>query len=172
MGRPPLVAVCGPGEAGAEEERLAQEVGRLLAERGAVVLCGGLGGVMAAAARGASGAGGLCVGLLPGEDADAAAPAVGLAIPTGLGELRNGLLVRACAGVVAIGGAYGTLSEIAFALRLGRPVVGIGTWELHRAGAAAPDPGVRVVGSPSEAVDAVLTAIATQTRPRRGTVTP
>jgi uncharacterized protein (TIGR00725 family) len=160
MARPPLVAVCGPGEADAEAERLAEEVGRLLAERGAVVLCGGLGGVMAAAARGAAAAGGLCVGLLPGEDPDAAAPELGLAIPTGLGELRNGLLVRACAGVVAIGGAYGTLSEIGFALRLGRPVVGLRTWELRRPGAGPPDPGVRVAGSAAEAVDSVLTAIA------------
>ena len=160
MARPPLVAVCGPGEADAEEERLAEEVGRMLAERGAVVLCGGLGGVMAAAARGASGAGGLCVGLLPGDDPEAAAPAIGLALPTGLGELRNGLLVRACAGVVAIGGAYGTLSEIGFALRLGRPVVGVRTWELRRAGADTADPGVRTAGSAAEAVDSVLTAIA------------
>ena len=160
MARPPLVAVCGPGDAGAEEERLAEEVGRLLVERGAVVLCGGLGGVMAAVARGAARAGGLCVGLLPGEDAESAAPEVGLAIPTGLGELRNGLLVRACAGVVAIGGAYGTLSEIAFALRLGRPVVGLGTWELRHTGSAAPDPGVRTAATAAGAVDAVLTAIA------------
>ena len=160
MARPPLVAVCGPGEAGAEEERLAEEVGRMLTERGAVVVCGGLGGVMAAAARGATGAGGLCVGLLPGDDPEAAAPSIGLALPTGLGELRNALLVRACAGVVAIGGAYGTLSEIGFALRLGRPVVGVGTWELRRAGAGTPDPGVRIAGSAAEAVDSVLTAIA------------
>ena len=115
---------------------------------------------MAAAARGVAAAGGLCVGLLPGDDPEAAAPGVGLAIPTGLGELRNGLLVRACAGVVAIGGAYGTLSEIAFALRLGRPVVGVRTWELRRDRANAPDPGVRPAGSAAEAVDAVLTAIA------------
>jgi uncharacterized protein (TIGR00725 family) len=159
MPRPPLVAVCGPGEADAEEERLAEEVGRLLVEGGAVVLCGGLGGVMAAVARGAAGAGGLCVGLLPGTDPEAAAPAVGVAIPTGLGELRNGLLVRACAAVVAIGGGYGTLSEIGLALRLGRPVVGLRTWELRRPGAGAPDPGVIVAGSAAAAVERALTAI-------------
>jgi uncharacterized protein (TIGR00725 family) len=159
MARPPLVAVCGPGEADAEEERLAEEVGRLLAERGAVVLCGGLGGVMAAVARGAAGAGGLCVGLLPGTDAEAAAPAVGVAIPTGLGELRNGLLARACAAMVAIGGGYGTLSEISLALRLGRPVVGLRTWELRRAGAGEPDRGVTVAGSAADAVERALTAI-------------
>lgn len=160
MARPPLVAVCGPGEAGAEEERLAEEVGRRLAEAGAVVLCGGLGGVMAAVARGVASAGGLCVGLLPGGDAAAAAPEIGLAIPTGLGEVRNALLVRACTAVVAIGGGYGTLSEIGLALRLGRPVVGLGTWELRRAGAADVDPGVTVAGSPAEAVERALTAIA------------
>ena len=165
MARPVLVAVCGPGQAGAEEERLAEEVGRRLAEAGAVVLCGGLGGVMAAAARGAGAAGGLCVGLLPGDDPEDAAPEIGLAIPTGLGELRNGLLVRACGAVVAIGGAYGTLSEIGFALRLGRPVVGLHTWELRRPGAAEPDPGVLVAGSAAEAVERALTAIV-----RRGEV--
>jgi uncharacterized protein (TIGR00725 family) len=132
-----------------------------------VVLCGGLGGVMAAAARGAAAAGGLCVGLLPGEDPETAAAEVGLAIPTGLGELRNGLLIRACAGVVAIGGAYGTLSEIGFALRLGRPVVGVRTWELRRGGANAPDPGVLPAGSAAEAVDAVLAAISTHRAARR-----
>ncbi|MEA2672497.1 MAG: hypothetical protein QOG45_2717 [Chloroflexota bacterium] len=165
MARPVLVAVCGPGQAGAEEERLAEEVGRRLAEAGAVVLCGGLGGVMAAAARGARAAGGLCVGLLPGDDPQDADPEVGLALPTGLGELRNGLLVRACGAVVAIGGAYGTLSEIGFALRLGRPVVGLHTWELRRPGAAAPDPGVLVAGSAAEAVERALTAVV-----RRGEV--
>jgi hypothetical protein len=165
MARPALVAVCGPGRAGAEEERLAEEVGRRLAEAGAVVLCGGLGGVMAAAARGARAAGGLCVGLLPGDDPQDADPEVGLALPTGLGELRNGLLVRACGAVVAIGGAYGTLSEIGFALRLGRPVVGLHTWELRRPGAAAPDPGVLVAGSAAEAVERALTAVV-----RRGEV--
>jgi uncharacterized protein (TIGR00725 family) len=165
MPRPVLVAVCGPGQAGEEEERLAEEVGRRLAEAGAVVLCGGLGGVMAAVARGARAAGGLCVGLLPGDDPEHAAPEVGLALPTGLGELRNGLLVRACGAVVAIGGAYGTLSEIGLALRLGRPVVGLHTWELRRPGAAEPDPGVQVAGSAAEAVERALTAIV-----RRGEV--
>ncbi len=165
MGRAPLVAVCGPGRATAEEERLAEAVGRGLAEAGAVVLCGGLGGVMAAAARGVRAAGGLCVGLLPGDDPEEAAPEVGLALPTGLGELRNGLLVRASAAVVAIGGAHGTLSEIALALRIGRPVVGLRTWELRAPGAAGPDPGVVSAGSAADAVARVLTAIA-----RRGDV--
>jgi uncharacterized protein (TIGR00725 family) len=159
MPRPPLVAVCGPGEATPEEERLAEEVGRLLAERGAVVICGGLGGVMAAVARGASAAGGLCVGLLPGADPEAAAPEVTLALPTGLGELRNGLIARACAAMVAIGGGDGTLSEIGLALRLGRPVVGVRTWEVRSAGATGPDPRLLVATSAREAVGRVLDTI-------------
>jgi uncharacterized protein (TIGR00725 family) len=160
MPRPPLIAVCGPGQATAEEERLAEEVGRLLVAAGAVVLCGGLGGVMAAVARGAAGAGGLCVGLLPGADAEVAAPQIGLAIPTGLGELRNGLIARACAAMVAIGGGYGTLSEIGFALRLGRPVVGLRTWEVRRAGSATVDPGVVAAVTAAEAVERALAAVA------------
>src|SRR5208283_281209 len=99
----------------------AEEVGRRLAERGAVVVCGGLGGVMAAACRGAAGAGGLSVGLLPGESRQAANPWVAVTLPTGLGELRNGLVVRASGVLVALGGGYGTLSEIALALKTGCP---------------------------------------------------
>jgi uncharacterized protein (TIGR00725 family) len=112
----------------------AEEVGRRLAEHAAVLVCGGLGGVMAAACRGAAGAGGRTVGLLPGADRTAANPWVEVAVPTGLGELRNGLVVRAADAVIAIGGGYGTLSEIALALKLERPVIGLGTWELARAG--------------------------------------
>jgi len=124
------VAVIGPGDATADEERDAEVVGRELADAGAVVLSGGLGGVMAAACRGAQEAGGLTVGLLPGGERSAANPWVTVAIPTGMGELRNGLIARAADALVAIGGGFGTLSEIALALRLGRPVVGLGTWDI------------------------------------------
>jgi uncharacterized protein (TIGR00725 family) len=124
------VAVVGPDEATAEELENATAVGRGLAARGAIVVCGGLGGVMAAACRGAQAAGGMSVGLLPGGDRRAANRWVTVALPTGLGELRNGLVVRAADAVIAVGGAYGTLSEIALALRTGVPVVGIGTWEI------------------------------------------
>jgi len=86
---------------------------------------------MASASRGAASVGGLVVGLLPGLDRAEANEWVTVAIPTGLGELRNGLVVRACDAVVAVGGAYGTLSEIAFALGAGKPVVGIGTWDVE-----------------------------------------
>src|SRR5262245_24583712 len=108
----------------------AELLGRLLAARGAVVVCGGLGGVMEAVARGAADAGGLVLGILPGTDRQDANEHLTLARTTGMGEMRNALVVRAADAVIAVGGAYGTLSEIAFALRTGVPVVGIGTWDL------------------------------------------
>lgn len=157
--RPPMVAVCGAGVASPEEARDAAEVGRLLAEAGVVVVCGGLGGVMEAAAAGASTAGGVVVGLLPGLDAADAAPGVTVALPTGLDEMRNLLVVRAAAAVVAVGGAYGTLTEVAFALRLGRPVAALRSWEVRRPGTAAADPAVHVAASPEDAVDHVLARI-------------
>jgi uncharacterized protein (TIGR00725 family) len=145
----PYVAVIGPGDATGEQVRAAERVGELLAQRGAVVVTGGLGGVMAAACRGSREAGGLTVGLLPGSDRNAANEHVQVAIPTGLGELRNGLVVRAADAVIAVGGAYGTLSEIAFALRTNVPVVGLESWAID---------GVRSANSPEEAVDLALKA--------------
>jgi uncharacterized protein (TIGR00725 family) len=126
----PYVAVIGAGDATAEQERSAETVGRVLAERGAIVVTGGRGGVMAAASRGAVSAGGTAVGILPGTDRDEANAWVTVAIPTGLGELRNGLVIRAADVVVAVGGAYGTLSEIALALRAGLHVIGLDTWAI------------------------------------------
>jgi len=110
------VAVAGPGEASAEERDAAEAVGRELARRGAVLVCGGLGGVMEAACRGAKQAGGTTVGILAGKDRSDANPFVDIAIATGLGQARNAVIVRAADAVVAIGGGYGTLSEIALAL--------------------------------------------------------
>ena len=133
------VAVIGPSEASAAEITQAEAVGRLLAEAGAVVVCGGLGGVMEAVARGAATAGGMVVGVLPGRARADANPHVTVAIATGMGEMRNALIVRAVDAVVAVGGAYGTLSEIAFALRTGVPVVGLDTWDLDDV-IDAPDP--------------------------------
>jgi uncharacterized protein (TIGR00725 family) len=130
----PYVAVVGGGACSPHEATTAEQVGRMLAERGAVVVCGGLGGVMEAACRGAKSADGITVGLLPGLDRSEANPFVDVAIPTGLGEARNALVVRAADAVVAIGGEFGTLTEIAFALRTEVPVVGIGTFELVRDG--------------------------------------
>lgn len=131
---PYCIAVIGPGEATTEEARAAERVGHLLGTAGHTVLTGGLGGVMAAASRGAAAAGGLTVGLLPGSDRAAGNPHLTVSIPTGLGELRNGLLVRAADAVIAVGGSWGTLSEIALAVRTGVPVVVIGGWRLPEDG--------------------------------------
>lgn len=145
----PLVAVIGGSSCTTEEAELAGAVGRLLAERGAVLVCGGLGGVMEAAARGAKQAGGLTIGILPGGDRTAANPSIDVAIPTGMGEMRNALLVRAAQGVIAIGGGWGTLSEIALACRIKTPVVG-----LHDAFTQALD--IPRVKRPEDAVHWVL----------------
>lgn len=127
----PYVAVVGPSQASPQELHVAEEVGAALAEAGALVVTGGLGGVMEAACRGARSRRGRTLGLLPGEDRDEANGWVDVAVATGLGELRNGLVVRASDAVVAVGWSHGTLSEVALALRTGRPVVGIGDWERH-----------------------------------------
>ena len=124
------IAVVGGSAASDQERRTAEEVGRRLAVAQAMVVCGGLGGVMEAACRGAKAAGGRTLGILPGEDRRDANPWVDVAVPTGLGEARNALVVRAADAVIAVGGEYGTLSEIALALKAGKPVVGIGTWDI------------------------------------------
>jgi uncharacterized protein (TIGR00725 family) len=140
------VAVVGPGDAAPAEIEAAELVGRGIAQAGGVVVCGGLGGVMEAACRGATSAGGMTVGILPGTDRRAANEWVRVALPTGLGELRNGLVVRAADVVVAVAGAYGTLSEVALALKTGVPVIGLGTWEIE---------GVHAVDSPESALRAI-----------------
>jgi len=144
------VAVVGPASASPVEEETAEQVGRLLAGRGAVVVTGGLDGVMAAASRGARGGGGTTLGVLPGNERADANPWIDVALPTGMGEARNALVVRAADGVIAVGGEYGTLSEIALALKLGRPVIGIGTWTLERGGKA--DDGVLRANDAEQAV--------------------
>ena len=146
----PYVAVIGPGQADGEVLEAAEAVGRELARRGATVVCGGRGGAMEAACRGAREAGGTTVGILPGDSRSEANPWVSVAIATGLGELRNGLVVRAGDAVVAVGGEFGTLSEIGFALKLGRPVVGLTTWELARRGEPVTD-AIVVASDPVEA---------------------
>jgi hypothetical protein len=157
-GKPPYVAVCGSGEATVQEEAWAEEVGRRIAEAGAVLVCGGLGGVMDAAARGCEAAGGISIGILPGEGRDAASPHLTMSIPTGLGEARNALVVRAADALIAIGGEFGTLSEIALGLKLGKPVVGLHTWDLGKGGSHV-DAIVRAE-TPEEAVREALDAIA------------
>jgi uncharacterized protein (TIGR00725 family) len=148
------IGVLGPNTVTAEQHVLGMDVGRCIAEAGAVLLCGGLGGMMLAAAEGAKSAGGQTVGILPGNARSAANPFIDTAIPTGLGTYRNALLVNACDAVIAIHGAFGTLSEIAFALRLDTPVVGLDTWEVRRNGKT--DPSIHVVHSAQEAVDLAI----------------
>lgn len=130
----PYAAVIGPGSCTQAEARTAYEVGHGLAARGFVLVTGGLGGVMEAACHGARDAHGTTLGILPEADRSAANPHVDLAIPTGMGEMRNALVVRCADVVVAVGGEHGTLSEIAFALKTRVPVVGIDTWDLARGG--------------------------------------
>jgi len=125
------VAVVGPSEPDDPSfMEQAREAGRLLAERGHVVVTGGLGGVMAAAAAGVAEAGGTAVALLPGSSRAAASPGHTIVIPTGLGEMRNALIIRSADAVLAIGGAWGTLSEIALAVRTGVPVFAVRSWDL------------------------------------------
>jgi len=148
------VAVVGGGEAGTDALDVAQEVGRHLAKRGAVVVCGGLGGVMEAVCRGAKLEGGTTVGILPTEDRGNANQYVDIAIATGMGGARNALVVRAADVLIAIDGEFGTLSEIALALRTGTPVVGIDTWELSIGGEVAD--AILRINDPVAAVEAAL----------------
>lgn len=148
------IAVSGGGEADDVACRMAEAVGRELARRGAVVVTGGLGGAMAAACRGAKAEGGTTIGILPSDDRADANPWVDTAVPTGLGEGRNALVVRAADAVIAVAGEFGTLSEIALALKLGKPVVGLGTWELARGG--HPVDAVIVAATPAEAAEAAV----------------
>jgi hypothetical protein len=149
------VAVVGAGDADDELAAAAEEVGRRLAQAGAAVVCGGLGGVMEAACRGAKSAGGLTVGILPGRRRADANRWVDVAIPTGMGETRNALVVMSADAVVAVGGEHGTLSEVAFGLKLGRPVVGLRTWRLVR-GDGAVDESIVPTEDAQAAVAAVL----------------
>ena len=144
-------------DATASELAGAEEAGAAIAAAGGTLICGGLGGVMEAACRGARSRGGMTVGILPGADRDDANGWVVLAVPTGLGEARNAVVVAAADAVVAIGGGWGTLTEIGFALRAGKPVLGVGTWELERGGAAVA--GVRAVDDAATAVAEALRSV-------------
>ena len=156
--RPPTLAVIGGNRAGEADLAAAEAVGREIALAGAALVCGGLGGIMEAACRGAAGAGGLTIGLLPGTDPAAANPAVRVAIPTGLGHFRNFLVVRAAAGVVALPGAAGTLSEAAMARTLEKPLVTLtGSPDGSPTGSPlAAVPGAVAADSPAEAVALLL----------------
>ena len=144
------IGIIGSSRPSPEGARLAEAVGRLLGRAGVILVCGGLGGVMEAAARGAAAGGALTVGLLPGTQAEDANPYIALPLPTGLSYARNILVVRASQALIAIEGGYGTLSEIALALALGVPVIGLN--------AAYEDPKTRRAGSAEEAVKLALAA--------------
>ena len=150
----PYISVIGAGLASEDETAAAEEIGRLLADAGAILVCGGLGGVMDAAARGCEAAGGTSVGILPGDDRSSGSPHLTVRIATGLGEARNAIVARAADAVIAVGGEFGTLSEIAFALKMGRPVIGLGTWALDLEGLPG-DPLLRA----ADPVDAVAKAL-------------
>ncbi len=153
MNRDIYVAVVGPSATTPTEHALGEEIGRLIAEAGAVLVCGGLGGLMEAAASGCAQAGGRSVGILPGEREDAN-PYVTVAVATGMGEARNAIVVRTADVVIAVSGEFGTLSEIALALKMGRPVVGLDTWELSKA--SAPIDAIVPASTPAEAVAKAL----------------
>jgi len=134
MAKKKFIAVIGGGEPSPEEAKLAEEVGRELARQGVILVCGGLGGVMEAACRGASSEGGVTIGILPGDNPRTANPYVQIPIVTGIGYARNVAVVKSAQAVIAIGGSYGTLSEIAYARQSDIPVIGLNTWSLSRNG--------------------------------------
>ncbi|MDP2931844.1 MAG: TIGR00725 family protein [Chloroflexota bacterium] len=152
--RKTFIAVIGGSECSAQEAAMAEAVGRELARQGAVVVCGGMGGVMEAACKGASAAGGLTVGILPGDSRQAANPYVQIPVVTGIGYARNVAVVKSAGAVIAIGGSYGTLSEIAHARQSGIPVIGLNTWSLCRDGQT--EDSIIVAQSPAEAVKKAL----------------
>ena len=149
-----FIAVIGGGQSSKEEAKLAEEVGRELARQGAILVCGGLGGVMEAACKGASSQGGITIGILPGDSRQAANPYIQIPIVTGMGYARNITVVKSAQAVIAIGGNYGTLSEISHALQSGIPVIGLNTWSLSRKGQQ--DNSIIPAQNPTEAVDKAL----------------
>ncbi len=152
----PYIAVVGPSAGKPSDHAVGEQVGRLIARSGAILVCGGLGGVMEAAAAGCAEAGGTSVGILPTELRSDANPHVTVAVATGMGEARNAVVVRTADAVIAVGGEFGTLSEIALALKMGKPVVGIGTWAMQREGLES-DPIIRAA-TPEEAVAIAIAA--------------
>ncbi len=152
-----MVAVIGGGQCSKEEAKLAEEVGRKLAREGAILICGGLGGVMEAACKGAQEEGGITVGILPGEIREQANPHVQIPIVTGMGYARNITVVKSAQAVIAVGGSYGTLSEIGHALQSDIPVIGLNTWSLVKNGDE--DKAIITASSPAEAVSKALSLI-------------
>jgi len=153
-----VIGVIGESEfSDPSHQSLAEEVGRLIAREGYLLICGGLSGVMEAACRGAKSAGGQTVGILLGTEAREANSFVDIAIATGLGQARNIIIALTSDALIAIGGGFGTLAELGHALRLGRPVIGLRTWDVSRAGRRAP---VAVVDTPQAALEEVARALA------------
>jgi len=159
VSRPPQIAVIGKGASDPELAPLAEQVGRGLAEAGAVVVCGGLGGVMEAAARGAAEAGGTVIGIVPSDDPAVANPYCTHVVATGMGKARNLAVAASGDAVIAIGGEWGTLSEIAHARNFGRPVIALRSWRVESAEPIAGDPGIRIADDPAAAVASALAAV-------------
>ena len=149
-----IVAVIGGFPCSPAEARLAEEVGRQLARKGATLVCGGEGGVMEAACKGAQDEGGLTIGILPTDSRRTANPYISIPIVTGIGAARNVIVVKSAQAVIAIGGGYGTLSEIGFALKNQLPVIGLNTWALSRRN--EPDNSIIQVDDPVAAVDLAI----------------
>jgi len=152
-----IIGVIGDSSCPPEEAKLAESVGELLAQRGATIVCGGLGGVMEAVCRGAKSKGGLTIGILPGKNSSTANPWVDIPVVTGLGEARNVVVAKSAQAIIAIGGNYGTLSEIAYALKSSIPVIGLNTWSLSRNGQE--DDSIIKVQSATEAVDKAISLV-------------
>ena len=152
------IGVIGGSDASFDALREAEETGRLIAEEGCILVTGGLGGVMEAASRGAKEAGGVVIGILPGKDSNEANDYVDIAIPTGLGWTRNVLVILNSDALIAIDGAYGTLSEISYALLYKKPVFGLKTWNLSKTDNMAGE-GVISCLSPQEAVEKALKVV-------------
>lgn len=152
-----FIAVIGGGDVPPQVAKLAEEVGREIARQGAILVCGGLGGVMEAACKGASSEGGLTIGILPGEDRQAANLYVQIPIVTGFGYARNVAVVKTAQAVIAIDGSHGTLSEIGHALQSGIPVIGLNTWSLSIEGRA--EDAIIPASNPKEAVTRALALI-------------
>jgi uncharacterized protein (TIGR00725 family) len=148
------ISVIGAGHCLPETAKIAYEVGRHIAQKQAILVCGGLGGVMSAAAQGAKENGGITVGILPGTDRTGASEYLSIVLPTGLGYARNALVVQAADAVIAVSGEYGTLSEIGLALKMGKPVIGLQTWELGKQDQRVAD--IVVAKTPEEAVEKAL----------------
>ena len=151
------IGVIGGGRCSTKVAQMAEDVGRELAKHGITLICGGLGGVMEAACRGARQAGGRTIGILPGNNAEDANPYVEIPIVTGMGEMRNVIIVKSVQAVIAIDGEFGTLSEIGHALAKGIPVVGLNTWELCKQGKL--NESIIVAENAKDAVEKVLVAI-------------